>query len=50
MIFAPMEKGQGLIEYGMILILSAAVLLIVLALLVPPAIKVVTAIVQALTT
>jgi pilus assembly protein Flp/PilA len=35
MLFAPAERGQGLLEYAMILILVAAIVLLVLALLGP---------------
>ena len=33
--FAPTEKGQGLVEYALILILVAVVIIVVLALLGP---------------
>ena len=35
MLFAPREKGQGLVEYALILMLVAIVVIIVLALLGP---------------
>ena len=35
MLFAPKEKGQGLVEYALILVLVAVVVIIVLALLGP---------------
>jgi pilus assembly protein Flp/PilA len=35
MIFAPAEKGQGLVEYALILILVAVAVIIILALLGP---------------
>mgnify|MGYP000191622032 CR=1 FL=1 len=35
MLFSPAERGQGLVEYALILILVAVVVLIVLALLGP---------------
>jgi pilus assembly protein Flp/PilA len=35
MLFAPKEKGQGLIEYALILVLIAVVVIIVLRLLGP---------------
>ncbi|MCE5208125.1 MAG: Flp family type IVb pilin [Chloroflexi bacterium] len=36
MLFAPNEKGQGLVEYALILVLVAVVVIVVLALLGPP--------------
>lgn len=33
MLFAPREKGQGLVEYALILVLVAVVVVVVLALL-----------------
>ena len=33
MLFAPKEKGQGLVEYALILVLVAVVVVVVLALL-----------------
>lgn len=35
MLFAPKEKGQGLVEYALILVLVAVVVIVVLALLGP---------------
>jgi len=35
MLFAPMEKGQGLVEYALILVLVAIVVIVILALLGP---------------
>jgi pilus assembly protein Flp/PilA len=35
MLFAPREKGQGLIEYALILVLVAVVVIVVIALLGP---------------
>ena len=35
MLFAPNEKGQGLVEYALILVLIAVVVIVVLALLGP---------------
>ena len=35
MIFAPAEKGQGLVEYALILVLVAVVVIAILALLGP---------------
>lgn len=35
MLFAPKEKGQGLVEYALILVLVAIVVIVVLALLGP---------------
>ena len=35
MLFAPAEKGQGLVEYALILILVAVAVLVILALLGP---------------
>ncbi len=35
MLFAPREKGQGLVEYALILVLVALVVIVVLALLGP---------------
>lgn len=32
MLFAPMEKGQGLVEYALILVLVAVVVIVILAL------------------
>lgn len=35
MLFAPKEKGQGLVEYALILVLVAVVVIVVLALVGP---------------
>ncbi|HMD89468.1 MAG TPA: pilus assembly protein [Anaerolineaceae bacterium] len=35
MLFAPTEKGQGLLEYALILVLVAIVVIVILALLGP---------------
>jgi len=35
MLFSPLEKGQGLIEYALILVLVAIVVIVILALLGP---------------
>lgn len=35
MLFAPKEKGQGLVEYALILVLIAVVVIVVLALMGP---------------
>jgi pilus assembly protein Flp/PilA len=35
MMFAPREKGQGLVEYALILVLVAVVVIVILALLGP---------------
>ena len=35
MLFAPKEKGQGLLEYALILVLVAIVVIVILALLGP---------------
>jgi len=35
MLFAPQEKGQGLVEYALILVLVAVVVIVILALLGP---------------
>ena len=35
MLFAPKDKGQGLVEYALILVLVAVVVIVVLALLGP---------------
>ena len=35
MLFAPEEKGQGLVEYALILVLVAIVVIVILALLGP---------------
>ena len=35
MLFAPKEKGQGLVEYALILVLVAVVVIVILALLGP---------------
>ena len=35
MLFAPKEKGQGLVEYALILVLVAVIVIVVLAILGP---------------
>lgn len=35
MLFAPKEKGQGLVEYALILVLIAVVVIVILALMGP---------------
>ena len=35
MLFAPKEKGQGLVEYALILVLVAIVIIVILAILGP---------------
>jgi pilus assembly protein Flp/PilA len=35
MLFAPIERGQGLVEYALILVLVAIVVIVILALLGP---------------
>jgi pilus assembly protein Flp/PilA len=35
MVFAPKEKGQGLVEYALILVMVAVVIIVILALLGP---------------
>jgi len=40
MLFAPKEKGQGLVEYALILVLVAVVVIAILALLGPAIAKV----------
>ena len=35
MLFAPKEKGQGLVEYALVLVLVAIVVIVILALLGP---------------
>jgi pilus assembly protein Flp/PilA len=35
MLFAPKEKGQGLVEYALILVLVAVVVIVILAILGP---------------
>ena len=48
MLFAPKEKGQGLVEYALILVLVAIVVIVVLALLGPAIANIFQAIVDAL--
>jgi pilus assembly protein Flp/PilA len=48
MLFAPKEKGQGLVEYALILVLVAIVVIVVLALLGPAINNIFQAIVDAL--
>ena len=47
MMFAPQEKGQGLVEYALILVLVAVVVIVILALLGPVIGKVFSNVVQA---
>jgi pilus assembly protein Flp/PilA len=47
MLFAPKEKGQGLVEYALILVLVAIVVIVILALLGPAIGNVFSRIVQA---
>jgi pilus assembly protein Flp/PilA len=48
MLFAPKEKGQGLVEYALILVLVAIVVIVVLALLGPAINNIFEAIIAAL--
>lgn len=48
MLFAPKEKGQGLVEYALILVLVAVVVIVILAILGPTIGKVFSNIVRAL--
>jgi pilus assembly protein Flp/PilA len=48
MLFAPKEKGQGLVEYALILVLVAIVVIVVLALLGPAINNIFNAIIAAL--
>jgi pilus assembly protein Flp/PilA len=48
MLFAPKEKGQGLVEYALILVLVAVVVIVILALLGPAIGRVFSNIVSAL--
>jgi pilus assembly protein Flp/PilA len=50
MLIAPKEKGQGLVEYALILVLVAIVVIVVLALLGPAISNIFQAIIDALTT
>jgi pilus assembly protein Flp/PilA len=47
MLFAPKERGQGLVEYALILVLVAVVVIVILALLGPVIGKVFSNVVQA---
>ena len=47
MLFAPKEKGQGLVEYALILVLVAVVVIVILALLGPAIGKIFSNIVKA---
>ena len=40
MLFAPKEKGQGLVEYALILVLVAVVVIVILAILGPAVVSV----------
>ena len=40
MLFAPKEKGQGLVEYALILVLAAVVVIVILAILGPAVVSV----------
>ena len=46
--FSPEEKGQGLVEYALILVLVAVVVIVILALLGPAVGKIFSNIVQAI--
>ena len=48
MLFAPKEKGQGLVEYAVILVLVAMVVIVILALLGPAIGNVVSTIMNAI--
>ncbi len=48
MLFAPKEKGQGLVEYALILVLVAIVVIVILALLGPAIGRVFSNIIQAI--
>ena len=48
MLFAPKEKGQGLVEYALILVLVAVVVIVILALLGPTIAKIFSNIVNSL--
>jgi pilus assembly protein Flp/PilA len=48
MLFAPKEKGQGLVEYALILVLVAVVVIVILALLGPAIGKIFSNVVQAI--
>ena len=48
MLFAPKEKGHGLVEYALILVLVAVVVIVILALLGPGIGKIFSNIVQTL--
>jgi pilus assembly protein Flp/PilA len=46
MLFAPKEKGQGLVEYALILVFVAVVVIVILALLGPSLGKVFSGVIQ----
>jgi pilus assembly protein Flp/PilA len=48
MLFAPKAKGQGLVEYALILVLVAVVVIVILAILGPTIGNIFSSIVQAL--
>ena len=48
MLFAPKEKGQGLVEYALILVLVAVVVIVILALLGPAIGKIFSGITQSI--
>jgi pilus assembly protein Flp/PilA len=48
MLFAPKEKGQGLVEYALILVLVAIVVIVILAILGPAIGEIFSQIVKAL--
>ena len=48
MLFSPQEKGQGLVEYALILVLVAVVVIVILSLLGPAIGEVFSDIVQAI--
>jgi pilus assembly protein Flp/PilA len=48
MLFAPKEKGQGLVEYALILVLVAVVVIVILALLGPAIGKIFSNVVEAI--
>lgn len=48
MLFAPKEKGQGLVEYALILVLVAIVVIVILAILGPAIAQVFSNVISAL--
>lgn len=48
MLYAPKEKGQGLVEYALILVLVAVVVIVILAILGPAIGNVFTSVVNAI--